>query len=87
VLWLIHLDGEHASGASRVAVDVQQGAAISLLVSAAVTYLLARASGIALACEATESFNFDLRQRLHVWSDQPLPSHALAPGPALILRF
>jgi hypothetical protein len=87
VLWLIHLDGEHASGASRVAVDVQQGAAISLLVTAAATYLLARASGLALASEATESFNLELRQRLGAWSDQTVPFHALAPGPALILRF
>jgi hypothetical protein len=87
VFWLIHLDREHPSGASRVTVDVEQAAAISLLVTAVVLYLLARASGIALASEATASFNLDLQQRLGVSSPGAVPFHALVPGPALTWRF
>ena len=87
VFWLIHLDHEHPSGASRAAVEVEQGAAISVLVTAVVFYLLARASGLALAPEATASFNLDLQQRLGVSPEGSVPFHALAPGPALIVHF
>jgi hypothetical protein len=64
VLWLIHLDGEHATGASRAALDVEQGAAISVLVTAGLVYILARASGLSLASESTDAFNQDLQRRL-----------------------
>lgn len=87
VFWLVYLNREHPSGASRVTVDLEQGAAISLLVTAAVFYLLARASGLALASERTASFNLELQQRLGVSPDGAVPSRALAPGPALTLRF
>jgi len=86
--WLVHLDGEHAGGGSRVALDVEQGTAISLLATAAVVYLVARISGLVLASEATASFNLDLQRRLGVPPDEPsLPFHAVAPGPALTLPF
>lgn len=64
VLWLVHLDGQHASGGSRAVLDVDQGAAISVLVTAGLVYLLARASGLSLASEATDAFNLDLQRRL-----------------------
>ena len=66
VLWLIHLDGEHATGASRAALDVEQGAAISVLVTAGLVYILARASGLSLASQSTDAFNQDLQRRLLV---------------------
>jgi hypothetical protein len=87
VFWLIHLDHEHPSGASRYVVYTEQGAAISLLVTAAVFYLIARASGLVLASEATTSFNLELQQRLGVSPDAGVAVHALAPGPALVFRF
>lgn len=64
VLWLIHLDGEHTSGVSRAALDLEQSAAISVLATAGVVYLLARVSGLALASESTDAFNLDLQRRL-----------------------
>ena len=66
VFWLVHLDGERASGFSRAALDLEQGGAISLLVTAGLVYLLARASGLSLASDAIDSFNRDLQRRLAV---------------------
>ena len=64
VLWLLHLNSEHTSGASRVENDFYQGAAITALVTSGIVYLLARASGISLASLATDQHNEELRQRL-----------------------
>ena len=77
--WLIHLDGQHAAGADRVFQDVEQGAAISILATAAIVYLVARISGLALAPEATATFNENLRQGLGLPPLEPVvPFHALA---------
>jgi hypothetical protein len=64
VFWLVHLDGESASGVSRAVLDLEQGGAISLLVTAGLVYLVARASGLSLASDATDAFNRDLLRRL-----------------------
>lgn len=64
VFWLIHLNNQNPSGVGRVTAQVEQSAAISLLVSSAVVYLLARVSGFAVASEATTTFNLDLQQQL-----------------------
>jgi hypothetical protein len=86
--WLIHLDGQHETGANQVIEDAEQGAAISLLATAAIVYLVARISGIVLAPEATAEFNDNLRQGLGLPPPEPVvPFHALAPGPMLTVRF
>lgn len=64
VLWLLHLNGEHTSGAARVENDAYQGAAITLLITSGIVYLLARASGISLASQSADLYNEELRQRL-----------------------
>src|SRR3569623_182086 len=64
VLWLLHLNGEHTSGAARIENDAYQGAAITLLVTSGIVYLLARASGISLASASVFFYNDELRQRL-----------------------
>ena len=88
VFWLYHLDHQQESGFNRAVQDVEQGAAISLLATAAVVYLLTRISGLALAPQATGRFNADLRQGLGLSPPEPVvPFHALAPGPMLELRF
>jgi hypothetical protein len=87
--WLIHLDREPpATGVDRAFRDVEQGAAFSVLATAAVVYVVARISGLVLAPEATAGFNEDLRRRLGVPPAEPVvPFHALAPGPTLTVRF
>jgi hypothetical protein len=85
--WLIHLDGQHPTGADRVVQDVEQGAAIAVLATAAVVYVVARISGLILAPEATAAFNEELRQGLGVPPEPVVPSHALAPGPMFTVRF
>ena len=64
VFWLVHLDGQSASGVSRATLDLEQGVAISALVTAGLVYILARASGLSLAYEAADTFNRDLLRRL-----------------------
>jgi hypothetical protein len=64
VFWLLHLNDQHPSGASRVENDFYQGAAITVLVTSGIIYLLARASGISLASESADLHNLELRQRL-----------------------
>lgn len=64
LLWLLHLNDQHTSGASRVENDFYQGTAITLLVTSGIVYLLARASGISLASQSAELHNEELRQRL-----------------------
>lgn len=86
--WLIHLDGQHPMGFDRVFQDSEQGTAITVLATAAIVYLVARISGLALASEATAAFNDNLRQDLGVTAPEPVdPFHALAPGPMFTLRF
>ena len=87
VFWLIHLDGQSSSGLGGVTKTAEQSAAISLLVTSAVVYLLARASGLVVASEATTSYNLDLQQRLGVPPDGTVADHALAPAPPLPSRF
>lgn len=69
VFWLLHLDGQNSNGVEHVANRVEQSAAISLLVTSALVYLLVRASGLALASEATNTYNVDLQERLGVRPD------------------
>ena len=86
--WLIHLDGQHASGVDRAFQDAEQGAAIAVLATAAVVYLVARISGLVAAPEATAAFNENLRQGLGAPPSEPVvPFHALAPGAMFSLRF
>lgn len=86
--WLIHVDNQHASGVGGVALSVEQGAAISLLVAAGVTYILARISGLALAPDATRTFNEDLRHRVGLPPSEPtIPFHAWAPLPGAAFQF
>lgn len=86
--WLVHLDGQHATGVDRAFQDAEQGTAVTVLVTAAVVYLIVRISGLALAPQATGEFNENLRQGLGLPpSDAVIPSHALAPGPMLGFRF
>ena len=88
LLWLLHLEDQHAGGFSRVELDAEQGSAISLLVVAGVAYLVARISGLALAPDATHASNDELRARLGLPPPEPVvPFHALAPVPTLTLRF
>ncbi|HVV16029.1 MAG TPA: hypothetical protein VHH90_02405 [Polyangia bacterium] len=88
VFWLYHLDHQQEAGFNRAVQDVEQGAAVSLLATAAVVYVLARISGLALAPQATERFNGELRQGLGLPPPDPVvPFHALAPGPMLGGRF
>jgi hypothetical protein len=88
--WLIHLDGQHPTGIDRVIQDSEQGTAITVLVTAAIVYLVARISGLALASEATAEFNDNLRLDMGLSLPPPepvVPLHALAPGPMFTLRF
>lgn len=86
--WLIHLDGQHATGVDRAFQDAEQGAAITVLATAAVVYVIARISGLVLAPQATADFNDNLRQGLGLPPPEPVvPFHALAPGPMFTLRF
>ena len=88
LLWLLHLEDQHADGFGRVELDAEQGSAISLLVVAGVTYLMARVSGLALAPDATHAYNDELRARLELPPPEPvIPFHALAPVPTLTFRF
>jgi len=86
--WLIHLEGEHASGLSGFTLDAEQGTAISLLVAAGVTYIVARISGLSLAPDATRAFNEDLRHQLGLPpSEMTIPFHASTPLGTATFRF
>jgi hypothetical protein len=86
--WLLHLSHQQASGFNRTVQDFEQGAAISILATAAVGYVLARISGLALAPEATDAYNDELRHGLGLPPPEPVvPFHALAPGPMLSIGF
>ena len=87
IFWLVHLDDQNEGGVAGVANHVEQGAAISLLVSSALVYLLVRISGLALASEATTSFNVDLQERLGVRPDGTVADRALAPALPLTSTF
>lgn len=87
-LWFVHLQGESAGGVSGVALNLEKGAAISVLVAAGVTYLIARISGLSLAPDATRAFNEDLRQQLGLPpSELSIPFHAATPLGAATFRF
>jgi hypothetical protein len=87
VFWLIHLDHQQESGFNRAVNDVEEGAAISLLATAAIVYVVARVSGLVLAPEATAAFNDQLRVNLGIPPEPIVPAHALAPGLMLTVRF
>jgi hypothetical protein len=87
VFWLIHLDHQQESGFNRTVQDFEQGTAVSLLVTAGIVYIVARVSGLVLAPEATAAFNDKLHEDLGIPPEPILPTHALAPGPTLKLRF
>lgn len=87
-LWLIHLNNEHVSGFSGVTSDAERGAALSLLVAAGVTYVIARISGLSLAPDATRAFNDQLREHLGLPAAEPtIPFHAWAPLPGVGFRY
>ncbi len=87
-LWLLHLSHQQETGFDRTVQDFEQGAAISTLATAAVVYVVARISGLALAPEATDGYNDDLRRGLGLPPVEPaIPFHALAPVPTLSLAF
>lgn len=81
VFWLVHLDDRSSNGVAGVATKVEQSAAVSLLVTSALVYLLVRASGLALASEATHSFNLDLQERLGVRPDGTVEGGTSTPAP------
>ncbi len=86
--WLLHLEGEHDSGVGGVALNLEESAAISLLVAAGVTYVIARISGLSLAPDATRAFNEDLRQRVGLPPAEPtIPFHAALPLGGATFRF
>ena len=85
---LLHFGNQHPTGTDRVILDVEQGAAVTVLVGAVVSYLILRISGLVLAPRAVAAFNADLQQQLGIPPAEPvLPAHALAPGVNLKLRF
>jgi hypothetical protein len=87
-LWLIHLSHQQESGFNRTVQDFEQGTALSILATAAVVYVVARISGLALAPEATDDYNDQLRRGLGLPPPEPVvPFHALAPGPMLSVAF
>ena len=86
--WFLHLQGENSSGLGGVELNVERGAAISLLVGAAVTYLITRISGLSLAPDATRAFNEDLRHQLGLPpSELTIPFHAATPLGTAAFRF
>jgi hypothetical protein len=86
--WLLHLSHQQESGFNRTVQDFEQGTAISVLATAAVVYLVARISGLALAPEATDAYNDELRKGLGLPPPEPVvPFHALGPSPTLSLGF
>ena len=86
--WLIHLSHQQESGFNRTVQDSSRGRRITVLVTAAIVYLVARVSGLVLAPEATDAFNDNLRDGPGPAPPEPVvPFHALAPGPMLSLRF
>lgn len=86
--WLLHLSHQQESGFNRTVQDFEQGTAISILATAAVAYVVARVSGLALAPEATDAYNDELHRGLGLPPPESVvPFHALAPGLTLSLRF
>lgn len=87
-VWLIHLRGESGGGLGGVTRNLEESAAISLLVAAGVTYVISRISGLALAPEATRAFNEDLRHQIGLPPSEPtIPFHAWATLPGMSFRF
>ncbi len=88
LFWLLHLEGEHGGGVGGVARNLEESAAISLLVAAGVTYVIARVSGLSLAPDATRDFNEELRQRVGLPPSEPtIPFHAAVPLGGAAFRF
>jgi hypothetical protein len=87
-LWIGHLSGQQESGVNRVVQDVEEGTAISVLLTAAIFYVGFRAAGVAQAIESTNRYNDEVRQDLGLPPPEPvIPTHALAPGLMLPFRF
>ncbi|HSS37390.1 MAG TPA: hypothetical protein VLT58_01355 [Polyangia bacterium] len=88
IFWLRYVEHQHASGVGGVALSVEEGSAISLIVAAGLTYILARISGLSLAPDATRTFNEDLRHRVGLPPSEPtIPFHAWAPLPGVAFQF
>lgn len=88
LFWFLHLQDQQGSGVGGVALDLEKSTAISLLVGGAVTYVIARISGLSLAPDATRAFNEDLRQRVGLPPSEPtIPFHAAVPLPGAAFRF
>jgi hypothetical protein len=86
--WFMHLENQSSGGFSGFARNAEEGAAISLIVAAGITYIVARISGLSLAPDATRAFNEDLRQRLGLPPSEPtIPFHAAAPVVSATFRF
>ena len=84
-LWLVHLDNERGSGVDRAFEDTERVGAVTLLIAAAVSYVVLRISGLALAPEALSSYNLKLRDQLGVPPETMF--HSLASGGTLTLPF
>lgn len=86
--WFLHLQGENSGGLGGVEMNLEKGAALSLLVAAGVTYIVTRISGLSLAPDATRAFNEDLRQRVGLPPTEPtIPFHAWATVPGMSFQF
>ena len=82
---LLHFDDQRSSGADRAINDVERYGALTLLISAVVSYAVLRISGLVLAPQAVSSFNLKLHDELGVPPEAPF--HAHASGVDLMLRF
>ena len=87
-VWLVHLEGQSGGGLGGATRNLEEGGAISVLVAAGVTYVIARISGLSLAPQATRAYNEDLRQRVGLPpSEFTIPFHAWAPLPSMSFTF
>jgi hypothetical protein len=85
VLALVHLDNERGGGVDRAFGDAERAGAVTLLITAAVSYVVLRISGLALAPQASSSFNLKLRDQLGVPPETLF--HSFASGMTLTLPF
>ena len=68
---LLHLGHQSSSGADRAIADLEHYGAVTILITAAVSYVVLRISGLVLAPQAVSSFNLDLHDRLGVPPEAP----------------
>lgn len=73
---VVQLGDQRASGADRAVRDLEYDGALSLLITAVVSYAVLRVSGLVLVPQSTSSFNMQLRDRLGVPPEVPFHSTA-----------